>query len=65
MEEKTTMEEKKILTKKDIQKAALTWHITSHLSYNYQRLQAGAMATVMGPVFEKLYPNNPEKVKEG
>ena len=65
MEEKTTMEEKKILTKKDIPKAALTWHITSHLSYNYQRLQAGAMATVMGPVFEKLYPNNPEKVKEG
>lgn len=59
------MAETKVLTKKDVQKAALTWHMTSHLTYNYQRLQAGSMATMMGPVFEKLYPNNKEKVAEG
>lgn len=64
MEEKA-VEEKKILTKKDVRKAALTWHVASHLTYNYQRLQAGAMAALMGPVFEKLYPNNKEKVVEG
>lgn len=59
------MADKKVLTKKDVQKAALFWHTTSHMTYNYQRLQAGSMAAMMGPVFEKLYPNNPEKIKEG
>ncbi|MEG0034674.1 MAG: PTS system mannose/fructose/sorbose family transporter subunit IID [Bacilli bacterium] len=55
----------KVLTKKDVRKAALTWHMTSHTTYNYQRLQAGAMTTMLGPIFEKLYPNQPEKVAEG
>ncbi len=53
------------LTKRDVQKAAFFWHMTSHLTYNYQRLQAGAMATIMGPILEKLYPNDKEKMKEG
>ena len=59
------MAENKALTKKDVQKAALFWHATSHMTYNYQRLQAGSMTAMMGPLFEKLYPNNPEKIKEG
>lgn len=59
------MAENKVLTKKDIQSAALFWHATSHMTYNYQRLQAGSMTAMMGPLFEKLYPNNPEKIKEG
>lgn len=59
------MAENKALTKKDVQKAALFWHLTSHMTYNYQRLQAGSMAAMMGPIFEKLYPGNPEKIKEG
>lgn len=55
----------KILSKNDVQKAALFWHATSHMTYNYQRLQAGSMTSMMGPIFEKLYPNNPEKVADG
>lgn len=56
---------KRNLSKRDVQKAAIIWHITSHMTYNYQRLQAGAMATIMGPILEKLYPNNKEKMIEG
>lgn len=59
------MAEGRVLSKKDVQKAAITWHMTSHLTYNYQRLQAGAMTTMLGPVFEKLYPNDKEKMIEG
>lgn len=59
------MAESKVLTKKDVQKAALTWWATSHMTYNYQRLQAGSMTTMLGPIFEKLYPNNKEKIAEG
>ena len=57
------MAENKALTKKDVQKAALFWHATSHMTYNYQRLQAGSMTAMMGPLFEKLYHNNPDNIK--
>lgn len=53
------------LNKKDVRKAALTWWLTSHLTYNYQRLQAGSMSTVMGPVFNKLYSGDKEEMKKG
>lgn len=59
------MAENRILTKKDVQKAALFWHATSHTTYNYQRLQSGSMTSMMGPLWEKMYPNNPEKIAEG
>jgi PTS system mannose-specific IID component len=59
------MAETRKLDQKDVRKAALFWHAASHMTYNYQRLQAGAMAGMMGPIFEKLYPDNPEKIKEG
>ena len=55
----------KVLTQKDVRKAALYWHATSHMTYNYQRLQAGCMASMMGPIFDKLYPDKQEKIKEG
>lgn len=58
-------QEKRSLNKKDVQKAAFFWHMTSHMTYNYQRLQAGSMAMVMGPILEKIYPNDKEKMKEG
>ena len=59
------MAEAKVLTKKDVQKAALTWFVSSHMTYNYQRLQAGAMTSMLGPVFQKLYGDNKEKIIEG
>lgn len=52
----------KILSKRDINKAAVTWWLTSHLTYNYQRLQAGALSTVLGPILNKLYKNDNEKI---
>ena len=39
--------------------------MTSHMTYNYQRLQAGCLAWIMGPIFEKLYPNDHDKMVEG
>lgn len=53
------------LTKMDVRKAAITWFFTSHLTYNYQRLQAGSLATLMGPIFNKLYKGNKDKIGEG
>ncbi len=53
------------LDKKDVRKAAITWWLCSHLTYNYQRLQAGAITTVMGPLLNKMYEGNEEKVAEG
>ena len=35
------------------------------MTYNYQRLQAGAMAGMMGPILNKLYHGDKEKVSEG
>ena len=59
------MAEKHSLTKRDVQKTAFFWHMTSHMTYNYQRLQAGCLAWIMGPIFEKLYPNDHDKMVEG
>ena len=55
----------KHLDKKDIRKAAVTWWVSSHLTYNYQRLQAGAMTTVMGPLLDKMYEGDKEEVTKG
>lgn len=53
------------LEKKDVKHAFLFWWVCSHMTYNYQRLQAGAMTGMMGPVLNKLYKGNKEKVSEG
>lgn len=60
-------EEKKnnILTKHDVHKAAITWWLFSHITYNYQRMQAGGFATFMGPILKKLYPKNKKKFSDG
>lgn len=55
----------KSLDKKDIKKAAVTWWLTSHLTYNYQRLQAGSMTTVMGPLLNKMYEGDKEEITDG
>ncbi|MBP2629743.1 MAG: system mannose/fructose/sorbose family component [Firmicutes bacterium] len=53
------------LSKMDIEFAIFRWWIMSHLSYNYQRMQAGGFASMMGPILRKLYPNNHEAVVAG
>ncbi|MDF2566517.1 MAG: system mannose/fructose/sorbose family component [Massilibacillus sp.] len=53
------------LSKMDIEFAIFRWWIMSHLSYNYQRMQAGGFASMMGPILKKLYPNNQEAVVAG
>lgn len=55
----------KSLDKKDVRKAALTWWLTSHLTYNYQRLQAGSMTTLMGPLLEKMYEGDKDEIADG
>lgn len=58
------MENRK-LSNRDINKASLFWWLTSHMTYNYQRLQAGSFAGMMGPILNKLYPDNKQKLEEG
>lgn len=53
------------LSKMDIEFAIFRWWIMSHLSYNYQRMQAGGFASMMGPILKKLYPDNHEAVVAG
>ena len=53
------------LEKKDVKHAFLFWWVCSHMTYNYQRLQAGAMTGMMGPILNKLYRGDKEKVSEG
>lgn len=55
----------KELTQKDVKKACHTWWLSSHLTYNYQRLQAGAMAAMMGPILDKLYEGDKEEISSG
>ncbi len=53
------------LYKLDLEFAILRWWFFSHMAYNYQRMQAGGFAVMMGPLLKKLYPNNPEEVAAG
>ena len=53
------------LTQKDVKSAALWWWWTSHMTYNYQRLQAGSLSSMMGPLLEKLYNGDKDKISEG
>lgn len=53
------------LSKLDLEFAILRWWIMSHLSYNYQRMQAGGFASMMGPLLKKLYPNDHAEVVAG
>ncbi|CUH96577.1 putative membrane protein [Propionispora sp. 2/2-37] len=63
---KEKMEGKEVsLTAKDLEMATLRWWLMSHLSYNYQRMQAGGFASMMGPILKKLYPDKQEEVIAG
>lgn len=58
----------KKLEKSDVNKAFWYWWVTSHMTYNYQRLQAGSFCGMMGPVLDKVYDGSPDKdaeVKKG
>jgi mannose/fructose/N-acetylgalactosamine-specific phosphotransferase system component IID len=56
---------KRLLSKRDVFMAFVRWILLSHSAYNYQRLQGGAFATMMGPLLQKMYPDRPEEVREG
>lgn len=43
------------LSKRDLNKAFLTWQFFSHANYNYERMQGTAFAMSMGPIIRKLY----------
>lgn len=53
------------LESKDVKKAVKWWWVTSHMTYNYQRLQAGSLCGMMGPILDKLYDGDKEKVSAG
>ncbi|WP_110954312.1 PTS system mannose/fructose/sorbose family transporter subunit IID [Anaerosinus massiliensis] len=53
------------LSKLDLEFAIFRWWIMSHLAYNYQRMQAGGFASMMGPLLKKLYPNDHDQVVAG
>lgn len=65
MADETQKTGKHLLSKHDVHKAALTWWTFSHITYNYQRMQAGAIATFMGPILNKLYHGDKKKISEG
>lgn len=49
------MEQAKKLSKRDVVKSFWLWMFFSHSCYNYERLQAGAVAQYMAPILKKLY----------
>lgn len=51
------------LESKDVKKAVKWWWVTSHMTYNYQRLQAGSLCGMMGPILDKLYDGDKEKCR--
>ena len=53
------------LNQKDVKSAALWWWWTSHTTYNYQRLQAGSLCSMMGPLLDKMYDGDKQKVSDG
>lgn len=54
----------KKLEKKDIVKAFIRWSFISHSNYNYERLQASTFTASLKPIWEKLYGDDPEAMKE-
>ena len=55
----------KKLTNREVSAACNFWWATSHTTYNYQRLQAGSMTSMLAPLFSKWYGDNSEKLIEG
>lgn len=48
---------KRLLTKKDVQKAFWRWTFFSHSNYNYERMQSSGFMYSLIPVLRKLYPD--------
>ena len=53
----------KVLTKKDVVNAWLTWQTFAEFTHNYERMQAIAVATSFGKCLKKIYANNDEAYK--
>lgn len=60
-----TGERKNLLTEADVKRSFWLWQFFSHANYNYRRYQGTSVALCMAGVLQKLYPNDPEKVKAG
>lgn len=56
------MGEKKVLSKKDINRVIARWYITTEMSLNYERMQSIAYTYALLPAFKKLYNNNEEMI---
>lgn len=50
-------EERKTLTKKDINSVIARWYITTEMSLNYERMQSIAYTYALIPALKKLYPS--------
>lgn len=50
-------ENKKSLSKKDINRAIARWYITTEMSLNFERMQSIAYTYALIPALKKLYPN--------
>jgi len=56
------MEESKKVSRSDLLKAFWRWMFFSHSCYNYERMQATAVAQFMAPIINKLYPNKEDRI---
>lgn len=64
-EEEEKIKKSRILDKKTLRKSWLLWRASICAVDNVERLQSLGFATCMIPILKKLYPDNPEKIKEG
>jgi PTS system mannose-specific IID component len=60
----TTVENKSLLTKKDVRKAWANWLWLNLSTQNMERMEAPALVRALWTAKDKLYPNQPEKQKD-
>lgn len=59
-----TMKNEKILSKKDVSKAAWTWMFFHHCAQNYERMQGLAYTHTLADPLEKIYKDDKEGLSE-
>lgn len=57
-------EEKRVLTKKEVNRSWFIWIMFAQACYNYENMQGLAFLHSMCPAIAKLYPNDKEKRRE-
>lgn len=58
-----SMNEKTVLTKKDVTNTYIRWWWTAEVSNSFERMQALSYGASMAPIINKLYQDEDEKVK--